>query len=269
MKVKCWKPDVASLRFSTEHLANNVIGTRRLQVHLFNTSVSPPRLVAHTCGNFPCLAEGGSHPAIHLPYYGLPARKVPAPGIPRLPSAYSTPVLPPIMARVGVDPPNSSVVAANAAGLAQVQSPVQEQRPVCLRTPTGIHVNVVQGSINTETRGIFISSIDYKASSKEIAQHFSKAGEVVECRLQRDPANGRSNGKAVVQYTTAEDAIRAVQMFHKQTWMSMRLIVRLDKNSVAVSTPSILPFGISNSGSVQQSVGNIEPVIVNGSVCLK
>jgi RNA recognition motif-containing protein len=73
----------------------------------------------------------------------------------------------------------------------------------------------------------------------------------------------------VVQYTTAEDAIRAVQMFHKQTWMSMRLIVRLDKNSVAVSTPSILPFGISNSGSVQQSVGNIEPVIVNGSVCLK
>lgn len=260
---------MASLRFSTGHLANKDMGNRRLQVHLFNTTVSPPRLVTHTCGNFPCLAEGGFHPAIQLPHYSLPVRKVPAPGIPRLSSAYSTQVLPPIMASVGVDPPNSSVVAANATRLAQGQSLVQEQEPVCLRTPTEIHVNVVQGTINTETRGIFISGIDYKASSKEIAQHFSKAGEVVECRLQKDPTNGRSKGKAMVQYTTAENANKAVQMFREQIWMSMRLVVRSDKNSVAVSTPSVLPFGISNSGSVQQSGGNIDPIIVNGNVCLK
>lgn len=173
------------------------------------------------------------------------------------------------MASVSVDPPNSAVVAANATSLAQVQSLVQEQASVCVPTSTGVHVNVFQGTINTETRRIFISSIDYKASSKDIAQHFSKAGEVVECQLQKDPATGRSKGKAIVQYTTAENANKAVQKFHKQIWMSMRLIVRLDKNSVAVSTPSVLPFGISNSGSVQQSGGNIEPIIVNGSVCLK
>jgi RNA recognition motif-containing protein len=173
------------------------------------------------------------------------------------------------MASVGMDPSNAAVVAANAARLAQLQSIVQEQAPVCLRTSTGIHVNVAQGTINTETRGVFISSIDYKASSKDIAQHFSKAGELVDCQLQKDLANGRSKGKAIVQYTTAENANKAVQMFHNRTWMSMRLIVRLDKNSVAVSTPSVLPSRISNRNSVQQSGGNIGPVIVNGSICLK
>jgi hypothetical protein len=267
--VKCRKRNLTSLRVPTEHLANNFMGNGRLQVHLFNTSVSPPRLVAHTCGNFPCLAERGFRPAIQPPRYDLPVREDPAPRIPRLSSVYSTQVLPPIMASVGMDPSNAAVVAANAARLAQLQSIVQEQAPVCLRTSTGIHVNVAQGTINTETRGVFISSIDYKASSKDIAQHFSKAGELVDCQLQKDLANGRSKGKATVQYTTAENANKAVQMFHNRTWMSMRLIVRLDKNSVAVSTPSVLPSRISNRNSVQQSGGNIGPVIVNGSICLK
>lgn len=227
--MKCRKHNVASLRFPTEHLANNPMGNRRLRVHLFEAISSPPRLVAHTCGNLPCPAEREFRSATQLPRYDVPVREVPAPHIPRSSSAYSTQVLPPMMASVGGNPSDSAVAAANAARLAQLQSIVQEQAPVCLRTSTGIHVNVAQGTINTETRGVFISSIDYKASSKDIAQHFSKAGELVDCRLQKDLANGRSKGKAIVQYTMAENANKAVRMFHNQTWMSMRLIVRLDK----------------------------------------
>ena len=145
------------------------------------------------------------------------------------------------------------------------------QGPMYISSPTGTHVNVSQGAIKTEVRGIFVSNVDYKASSKDLQRYFGRAGEIVKCQLQKDPVTGKSKGNATVQYAVAKDAKRAVAMFHSEKYMGMRLKVRLDKEPVAVGTPSAgssrTNGNASNSRTVQQSRNNAEPIIVNGSSC--
>jgi RNA recognition motif-containing protein len=139
---------------------------------------------------------------------------------------------------------------------------------------TGTHVNVGQGAIKTEVRGIFVSNVDYKATSKDLQRYFGRAGEIVKCQLQKDPATGKSKGNATVQYAVAKDAQNAVRMFNSEQYMSMRLKVRLDKEPVAVGMPSASSSSsrtngtASNGRSVQQSRHNADPIIVNGSTCL-
>jgi RNA recognition motif-containing protein len=155
------------------------------------------------------------------------------------------------------------------------QVPRHSQGPMYVPSSTGTHVNVSQGVIKTEVRGIFVSNVDYKATSKDLQRYFGKAGEIVKCQLQKDPATGKSKGNATVQYAVAKDAQNAVRMFNSEQYMSMRLKVRLDKEPVAVGMPSAGSSSssrtngtTSNGRSVQQRRNNAEPIIVNGSTCL-
>jgi hypothetical protein len=154
------------------------------------------------------------------------------------------------------------------------QVPRHSQGPMYVSSSTGTHVNVSQGAIKTEVRGIFVSNVDYKATSKDLQRYFGRAGEIVKCQLQKDPATGRSKGNATVQYAVAKDAQNAVRMFNSEKYMDMRLKVRLDKEPVAVGMPSAGSSSsrtkgtASNGRSVQQSRNNAEPIIVNGSTCL-
>jgi hypothetical protein len=167
---------------------------------------------------------------------------------------------------------------ARAAYTQQIATrPVQSQvqGPVYISSPIGIHVNVGQGTVKTEVRGVFISNIDYEAGTKELERFFSRAGEIVCCRLQRDPVTEKSRGNATVQYTTANDARNAVRLFNDEKHMSMRLRVRLDRGAIATGVP-IPSTGSSRSGGTtgttrpaRQSPDGTEPVIVDGSVCQK
>jgi RNA recognition motif-containing protein len=148
------------------------------------------------------------------------------------------------------------------------------QGPMYVSSSTGTHVNVSQGAIKTEVRGIFVSNVDYKASSKDLQRYFGRAGEIVKCQLQKDPATGKSKGNATVQYAVAKDAQNAVRMFNSEKYMGMRLKVRLDKEPVAIGMPSAGSGSSGTNGSsagnsrtVQQSRNNAEPVIVNSSTC--
>lgn len=154
------------------------------------------------------------------------------------------------------------------------QVPRHSQGPIYVSSSTGTHVNVSQGAIKTEVRGIFVSNVDYKATSKDLQRYFGRAGEIVKCQLQKDPATGKSKGNATVQYAVAKDAQNAVRMFNGEKCMSMRLKVRLDKEPVAIGMPSAGSSSSrtngngSNGRTVQQSRNNAEPIIVNGSTCL-
>jgi hypothetical protein len=191
------------------------------------------------------------------------------------------------MASMGLDISDPAVMAAARARVAQAyaqqvavqQSPApnrvqsQSQGPVYVSSPLGTHVNVGQGAIKTEVRGVFISNIDYKAGTRDLQRFFSRAGEIVNCQLQQDSTTGKSKGNATVQYATANDAKNAVRLFNNEKYMGMRLKVRLDKEPVAVGVPSTSSSRANGTASTnrpaQQSRNNTEPIIVNGSVCQK
>lgn len=292
--------------FTAGFLTSNAVEGRRLRVHLFDTSVSPPQLIAHTCGTAPCVTNGrplesprppatsnSQTPAPYSAYVGQnestyavqpasPYAVSPAvmlsPPPAQVPSVYSMQVLQAKMQSMGMNPSDPAVIAASRARLAQAYSTQQQpvplqgqnpaQAPVYIPTSAGTYVNVGQGAIKTEIRGIFISNIDYKASSKDIQAFFGKAGEIVKCQLLKDPATGKSKGNATVQYASAKDAKKAVGMFNNEKWMSMRLKVRLDKEPIAVGTSSSSRASASTSnGRSSQSRNSTEPIIVNGSVC--
>lgn len=191
------------------------------------------------------------------------------------------------MAGVRLGPPDAAAVAPSQAQMAQAyaqriaaQQPSvqyraqsQVQGPVYVSSPTGTHVNVGQGAIQTEVRGVFVSNIDYKAGTRDLEKFFSRAGKVVHCQLQKDPATGKSKGNATVQYAAANDAKNAVRLFNNEKYMGMRLKVRLDKEPVAIGMPvasSSRSNGTANaSRPIQQSRTSTEPIIVNGSICQK
>jgi len=303
------------LRLLPEFLASSPVQGLGLRIHLFDTSASPPRLIAHTCGAAPCIANARSlearsrapsipaatqpvttapmyvqQPTAYAvqppsPYYYSPSPTMTSQPPPQPAPSYTMQTLQTGMAGMRMDPADPAVVAAIRARMAQAyaqqvaaqQPPTQSraqsqvQGPVYVSSAAGTHVNVGHGVIKTEVRGVFISNIDYKASTRDLQRFFSRAGEIVNCQLQKDPGTGKSKGNATVQYAAANDAKNAVRLFHNEKYMGMRLKVRLDKEPVAVGVPTASSSRstgtASTSRATQQSRNNTEPIIVNGSSC--
>jgi hypothetical protein len=222
-----------------EFLRDGMVHDRRLRVHLFDTSLLPPMLLAHTCGDAPCTADTRSFqaprpaviptttwpvasPPIYAPQPTAYAVQPPSPhGYPPAPTILVTvlpqplPGYPTQALRAGTvglrtDVTNPSAVAAFQTQMAQTAfqtqmaqavfqtqmaqaaytrqiatRPMQSQvqGPVYVSSPIGTHVNVGQGAVKTEVRGVFISNIDYEACTKELERFFGRAGEIVCCRL--------------------------------------------------------------------------------------
>lgn len=101
----------------------------------------------------------------------------------------------------------------------------------------GLPVSTDRGAMRTEFRGLFVSGINYKARTKDIQAIFSKAGEITKCEVQKHPASGKSKGKATIQYRSAADAQKAIQMFDRKAYLGMELRVRFDTEPTVISAP--------------------------------
>ncbi|KAK1087293.1 hypothetical protein LTR48_002732 [Friedmanniomyces endolithicus] len=135
-----------------------------------------------------------------------------------------------------------------------------QQRPASdayAYTSNGLPVNTNQGAIRTESRGVFVSGLNYKARSKEVEALFSRAGEISKCEVQKDAASGRSKGKATIRYSSTASAQQAISMFNNRKFMNMALKVRLDTEQTVVSPPA-----------AAQTSRSSQPIIVNGSQVL-
>lgn len=67
--------------------------------------------------------------------------------------------------------------------------------------------------MSTETR-LFVGNLSYQTLESDIQEHFSQAGVVTSANLMLDKFTGKSRGFAFVEYSTPEEAHRAVEMFH-------------------------------------------------------
>jgi hypothetical protein len=178
------------------------------------------------------------------------AQHIPDRPIPNV-SGRTSPSIPATTATKAAAAAAAAAATATATATAAAVYPIANVR--CQR-----HWNAHQHQ--SECRGIFVNGLNYKARTKDIENHFGKAGQIAKVDLQKDPQTGKSKGNCTIQYTNAESAARAIAMFHEQSFMTLRLNVRRDKEATPIDAPSS-----SNARSAQAGKTNPEPIIVNGS----
>lgn len=139
----------------------------------------------------------------------------------------------------------------------QHRPPVAPRRtsPTYVYTPNYRPINATGGLVKTESRGIFISQLDYAIDQRQLEEYLRRIGSFDSCEIRRDPATGRSRGIATAKFANAEAAARAIQVFHGQKLMSKTINVRFDTEKEAVA-----PAAASSSKTFVDGL-----IIANGS----
>lgn len=106
--------------------------------------------------------------------------------------------------------------------------------PTYIYTPNHCPINATGGLIQTESRGIFISQLDFAIDQRQLEEYLRRIGAFDSCEIRRDPTSGRSRGIATAKFASAEAAAKAIQVLHGQKIMSKTISVRFDTEKEAV-----------------------------------
>ena len=74
---------------------------------------------------------------------------------------------------------------------------------------------------------LYIGNLPYTATEEDIKNLFSKAGTVKSVALISDRATGRAKGFGFVEMASADEANKAISMFHGQDFMGRALTVNI------------------------------------------
>jgi RNA recognition motif-containing protein len=74
---------------------------------------------------------------------------------------------------------------------------------------------------------LFVGNISYRTLESDLQDLFSQAGVVTSCSLMLDKFTGKSRGFAFVEYATAQEATKAVEMFNGKELQGRPLTVNI------------------------------------------
>jgi RNA recognition motif-containing protein len=74
---------------------------------------------------------------------------------------------------------------------------------------------------------LFVGNLSYQTMENDLQDYFSQAGVVTSVNLMLDKFTGRSRGFAFVEFSTAEEAQKAVEMFHNKDFQGRALTVNV------------------------------------------
>jgi len=74
---------------------------------------------------------------------------------------------------------------------------------------------------------LFVGNVPFQAAEIELQDHFAQAGVVTSCNLMLDRMTGKSRGFAFVEYGSAEEANKAIEMFHNKEFKGRNLTVNI------------------------------------------
>jgi RNA recognition motif-containing protein len=80
--------------------------------------------------------------------------------------------------------------------------------------------------MSNESR-LFVGNLSYRTLENDLQDYFSQAGVVTSCNLMLDKFTGKSRGFAFVEYGSAEEANKAVEMFHNKEFQGRQLTVNI------------------------------------------
>jgi RNA recognition motif-containing protein len=74
---------------------------------------------------------------------------------------------------------------------------------------------------------LFVGNLPYQTLENDLLEHFSQAGVVSSVNVMLDKATGRSRGFAFVEFSTADEANKAVELFHNKDFQGRALTVNI------------------------------------------
>ena len=86
--------------------------------------------------------------------------------------------------------------------------------------------NVVYFGEEMENK-LYVGNLPYTATEEDLQAHFSGAGTVTSVALIKDRATGRAKGFGFVEMSSAEEAQKAISMFHGQDFMGRTITVNV------------------------------------------
>jgi RNA recognition motif-containing protein len=74
---------------------------------------------------------------------------------------------------------------------------------------------------------LFVGNLSYQTMENDLQDYFSQAGVVTSVNLMLDKVTGKSRGFAFVEFSSAEEANKAVELFHSQAFQGRALTVNV------------------------------------------
>ena len=74
---------------------------------------------------------------------------------------------------------------------------------------------------------LFVGNLPFRALEDELTEYFAQAGVVSSVQIMFDKATGRSRGFAFVEYSSDDEAQKAVELFHNKDFQGRPLTVNI------------------------------------------
>ena len=74
---------------------------------------------------------------------------------------------------------------------------------------------------------LYVGNLTYEVTVDQLRELFAPAGSIVDAVVISDRMTGRSKGFGFVEFATEEEAKKAVEMFHGQSFQSRDLVVNI------------------------------------------
>ena len=74
---------------------------------------------------------------------------------------------------------------------------------------------------------LFVGNLSYQTMENDLQDYFSQAGVVTSVNLMLDKVTGKSRGFAFVEFSTSEEANKAVEQFHNKDFQGRALTVNV------------------------------------------
>src|SRR5947208_14955983 len=74
---------------------------------------------------------------------------------------------------------------------------------------------------------LFVGNLSYQTMERDLQDYFAQAGVVTSVNVMFDKFTGKSRGFAFVEMASAEEANRAVEMFHSKELQGRQLTVNI------------------------------------------
>jgi RNA recognition motif-containing protein len=74
---------------------------------------------------------------------------------------------------------------------------------------------------------LFVGNLSYQTGENDLQDYFAQAGAVTSCNLMMDKMTGRSRGFAFVEFSSPEEAQKAIEQFHDKEFQGRKITVNV------------------------------------------
>ena len=74
---------------------------------------------------------------------------------------------------------------------------------------------------------LFVGNLSWQTAENDLQDYFAQAGAINSVNLMLDKVTGKSRGFAFIEFSTPDEATKAVEMFHSKEFQGRQLTVNI------------------------------------------